>query len=116
MYKVWMFGVLFSVLLNSSIVNADEVICSVEQETGGEVYAVKGSNINIRKGPSKDSDRVIDPDASEEAGSTQYAMVSKGHIVRVNCQQDGWSQINVLSPDWLRKSHRGWVMSRFLSK
>ncbi len=108
-------GLLFTLMLVTIAARADGVACATDEKTG-DVYAVKGSIINIRQGPGTEFERVIDIEASEKLGTTEYAKVSKGHIVRVNCRQGNWSQINVLSPDWLRKSHRGWVMSRFISR
>lgn len=115
MFIQWRRYFLLSLMLISIGVRADAVVCENDDITGN-VHAVNGSIINIRQGPGREFDRVVDEDASDKKGSTQYAKVSKGHIVRVNCQKGQWSQINVLSPDWLRQSHRGWVMSRFLSK
>lgn len=111
----WRWGLLFTLMLVSIGARADAVTCATDEKTG-DVYAVNGSIINIRQGPGTEFERVVDIEVSEKLGTTQYAKVSKGNIVRVNCRQGNWSQINVLSPDWLRKSHRGWVMSRFLSK
>lgn len=115
MFMQWRICLLLSLVLISIGVSADAVVCENDIKTG-KVHAVNASNINIRQGPGREFDRVVDEKASGKKGSRQYAKVSKGHIVRVNCQKGQWSQINVLAPDWLRQSHRGWVMSRFLSK
>ncbi len=102
--------------------------CDQEASKSGEVYAVDGTRVNVRSGPGIDYDKLVKASAEENWGSEinseknnnaekrrrRYITVTKGYIVRENCRQGDWSQITVLSPDWLRKSHRGWVKTRYL--
>lgn len=111
-----MVGLLAALLLFSPWSSAENIKCSSEQTAKGEVHGIVGTKINLRSGPGTEYEKVVDPKATEKKGSEQYAMLSTGHLVRVNCRQGKWSQVDTLSPDWLRKTHRGWVLSRYLKK
>lgn len=94
--------------ISAATVVAEPVPCEEENAANGKVYSVKGKGVNLRLGPGRSFDRVRDED-------NKLAKLDAGYIVRENCRTGEWSQINLLSPDWLRKSHRGWVHSSFLA-
>lgn len=98
-------------LLSSMLVAAESepVSCRDESPGNGKVYSVKGKHVNLRSGPGRSYERIRDE-------SDKIAKLEDGYIVRENCREGDWSQIDLLSPDWLRKSHRGWVYSRFLAR
>ena len=94
-------------LLSAAAANAEPQACSNGEDTAGAVYSVKGKQVNLRNGPGKTYKRV-------RSETDELVTLDDGYIVRENCREGSWSQISLLSPDWLRKSHRGWVHSRYL--
>ena len=80
----------------------------------GKTYKIDGSNINVRKGPGTNFDKIINQKASSILKRTHYIAIDKSVTVYEECSQGAWSKIRVTDPDWLSQSHRGWVASRFL--
>ncbi|MCF3628211.1 SH3 domain-containing protein [Thalassospiraceae bacterium LMO-SO8] len=87
--------------------------CADAKDTGVE-YGITGSGINIREGPGTSYDKVINKKATQTLGKTHYVQVDYTVTVLEVCQKGGWSYVEVVKPDWLKESHRGWVASRFL--
>ena len=89
--------------------------CADANRTGVE-YGVSGSSINVRKGPGAQYDKIVNREATEALGETLYVQIAHTVTVHEFCRKGDWSYIQVVKPDWLRKSHRGWVASRYLRK
>ena len=89
--------------------------CGDANRTGVE-YVVSGSSINIRNGPGTQYDKIVNRKATEVLGETIYVQIDHTVTVHEFCRKGDWSYIQVDKPDWLRKSHRGWVASRYLRK
>lgn len=105
----WLCALAVISLLTARSVIAEPVSCGDAAEESGKVYSVTGKRVNLRDGPGTSYGRIRDE-------SDKLATLDEGYIVRENCREGDWSQINLLSPDWLRKSHRGWVHSSFLAR
>lgn len=90
--------------------------CNESTEITGKKYNVLGSDINIRKGPGIDFDKIINQKATDIMKTTHYITIDDSTTVFEECIKDDWSWIRVIEPNWLQNSHRGWVASRFLDK
>ena len=53
-------------------------------------------------------ERIINQKASAALGTTHYQQVDYTQRLRRTCAQEGWTEIEVLTPEWL-KGNRGWV-------
>ncbi len=80
----------------------------------GKSYKIKGSEINVRQGPSTKTDKIINQKATAILHRTDYITVDHTVTVYEECSVSGWSKIRVTDPDWLANSHRGWIASKFL--
>ena len=87
--------------------------CASAEATGVE-YGVTGSRINVRNGPGTNYEKIINRKATNALGETRYVQIDNSVTVHEVCRKGDWSLIEVVKPDWLRDSHRGWVASRFL--
>ncbi|MCP4763470.1 MAG: SH3 domain-containing protein [archaeon] len=90
--------------------------CGDREVETGKIYKISGSRINIRKGPGINFDKIINKKATEILKTTQYITVDNTVTVFEECTKNGWSKIRVTEPEWLRKSHRGWIASKFIRK
>jgi hypothetical protein len=75
---------------------------------------VTGTDINVRKGPGTEFEKVVNKKASDALGRTHYVKIDAGVTLIEFCQDGEWSYVEVDEPDWLRKSHIGWVHMKFL--
>lgn len=87
--------------------------CASAEVTGVE-YGIAGSRINVRKGPGTNYEKIVNQKATSTLGKTHYIQIDNSVTVLEACRKGDWSFIQVISPDWLRDSHQGWVASRFL--
>ncbi len=87
--------------------------CAGAEATGVE-YGITGSSINVRKGPGTNYEKIVNQKATSALGKTYYVQIDHTVTVLEVCRKGDWSFIEVVNPDWLRDSHRGWVASRFL--
>ncbi len=55
-----------------------------------------------------DGERIINEKATAALGETHYQQVDYSQRLRRTCAQEGWTEIEVLTPEWL-KGNRGWV-------
>jgi len=92
------------------------VPCGPKSVRTGNILGVTGTDINIRLGPGTNYEKIVNQKATNIFKKTMYAHVDNSVTVREICRQGDWSRIDVIEPDWLRESHRGWVASRFLRR
>ena len=52
--------------------------------------------------------RIINEKATAALGETHYQQIDYSQRLRRTCAQEGWTEIEVLTPEWL-KGNRGWV-------
>lgn len=90
--------------------------CSNGAKLTGKQYNVIGTSINIRSGPGMNHKKLVNEKATKILGKTHYLSIDDTTIVFEKCTKANWSWIRILEPDWLRKTHRGWVLSKFLDK
>lgn len=90
--------------------------CDASTKITGEKYNVIGSGINIRKGPGTEFDKIINQKATDIMKTTHYISVDDSTTVFEECVRGDWSWIRVTEPDWLKESHKGWIVSRYLDK
>ena len=89
-------------------------LCDGSSKKTGVIYKISGSEVNVRKGPGVNFSKIINQKATEILRTTQYITVDNSVTIYEECTQGEWSKIRVTDPDWLSKSHRGWVSSKFL--
>jgi len=88
--------------------------CPTEARVSAGSFRVKAPQINIRRGPGTEFDKMVDKPRSRRSGSTQYAMLKPGLTVLEECRHGSWSRIWVTEPKGLRATHHGWVYNRYL--
>ena len=88
--------------------------CGQGSKKTGQTYRVNGSEVVLRSGPSKDSQKLINEKLSAAIHSTEYLTITNTSMVQEECTRAGWSLIRITEPDWLRDSHYGWVKSTSL--
>lgn len=88
--------------------------CQGHLAIGPKRMGVTGTDINVRKGPGTEFEKVVNKKASDVLGRTHYVKIDAGVTLIEFCQDGDWSYIEVDEPDWLRKSHIGWVHGKFL--
>lgn len=93
---------------------ASNTDCGPNAVATGNTYGVTGSSINIRTGPGSQYDRIVNEKATRILKETMYIHIDSTVTIREVCRQGEWSRIQVVEPEYLRDSHRGWVASRFL--
>ena len=77
-----------------------------------DIVAVTG-NEAVRLEPSATAARLRNDRASQVLGRDHFHQVDGSTTVRRLCAQDGWSEIQIVTPDWLTHV-RGWVPSQSL--
>jgi hypothetical protein len=77
-------------------------------------YRVRGTEVDIRKGPGAQHDRIVNEKATKSTGRTYYLQIDSSIRVFEECRVADWSLIRVVEPEWLRDSHRGWVEAKAL--
>jgi len=100
---------------NSSSKSQPQKQCEDAQLTGFK-YGITGSSVNVRNGPSINNQKIINQKSTKIFGETHYIHVDNTVTVLEKCRKEGWSLIEVVKPDWLNDSHRGWILSKFLRK
>ena len=93
---------------------SEDCLKNNSQLTGKE-YEVIGAS-DLYKNPSIDSEKHINTKLSEAIGETRYLSIDDTTKVREVCIENEWSWIELLEPDWLRDSHKGWVPTKVLLK
>ncbi len=73
------------------------------------------STIFLRTSPSDSSNYVIDKINSSDIHK-EYCSVDSSRIMVVVAIQDEWSRVQVVEPEWLSKSHIGWMPSNKLTE
>ncbi|EKO3969241.1 hypothetical protein EF707_08325 [Vibrio fluvialis] len=114
MIVVGVFGVS---LISQSVASEKQDLtlpCDASSLATGKIYNVLGSGINVRKGPSTSYKKIINQQASNILGTTEYIKIDDTVTVYEDCTKNGWSRIKVVTPDWLAETHIGWVASKFL--
>lgn len=76
----------------------------------GQKYNIQGVNI-IQKEPSLNSEKLINKKASEISRETVYARVDCSTTVRVDDINGYWVKIKLMEPEWLSKTHEGWILA-----
>ncbi|NOZ65938.1 MAG: SH3 domain-containing protein, partial [Alphaproteobacteria bacterium] len=82
----------------------------------GKSYKIKGTEINVRQGPSTKDDKIINQKATAILHKTHYITIDNSVTVYEECSVGSWSKIRVTDPEWLTSSHRGWIASKFLRR
>lgn len=67
------------------------------------------NRIYLREGPSSTSSRLINFRASEILGSIEYKSVDTDMTAYVDCKRGDWYRVWVYRPEWLQRSHVGWL-------
>jgi len=95
-----------------------QTICPCESNTilTGRELKVNGTSINVRTGPGISYEKVVNKKTTKILKKTVYVSIDDTVTVFEECTKDNWSKIRVIEPDYLSKSHQGWVASRFLRK
>lgn len=106
----------FSILQYGKAVAGAMIECGSSSTKTGKTYKVNGSDINVRSGPGTNYDKIINQKASSILKKNIYVTIDNTVTVFEECTQGEWSKVKVTDPDWLSKSHRGWVLSKFLRK
>jgi hypothetical protein len=89
--------------------------CNNAQVTG-QKYNVIGSEINVRKGPGIGYEKIINQKATNILKTTHYISIDESTVIFEECTKGKWSWIRVLQPEWLKSSHQGWVLTKFIDK
>jgi len=101
---------------NNQVKNKPEIHDKAEvivQKTP-ETFRIRGSEIFIRKGPGLEYEKIINKKASEVTHETEYVTLDNSTTVYIDSTYGEWSKIRVATPDWLRDSHRGWILTKFI--
>ena len=100
--------------LSTLTVASDIQPCDTSTKSSGRILKVKGTGINVRKGPGTNFNKIKNEKTSQILKKIVYVTIDKSVTVREECTKAGWSKIQVTKPGSLSKTHRGWVASRFL--
>lgn len=82
----------------------------------GKKYNPIGNSIEVYRGPSATSEKIINRKATEIMKRTQYIHLDDTTTVYEECINGEWSYVRLLEPDYLRASHKGWILSKHLGK
>lgn len=66
------------------------------------------SEYEVRSAPAESADRIKNEKASEALGTTHYHVIDNSTTVRQLCADNGWTEVQIVSPEWL-SFVRGWV-------
>ena len=109
-------AILLGFLIFQGQVYAESMIeCGASSTRTGKTYKVDGSDINVRTGPGISYDKIINQKASSILKKNIYVTIDNTVTVLEECTEGEWSKIRVTDPDWLSNSHRGWILSKFLT-
>lgn len=84
------------------------------EQPSSKVFGINGEDVVIRTAPGEKSKKLINEKATQALGEIQYCQVDHSTKVEVLETKDDWSKIKVVEPDWLSKTHVGWIPSKFL--
>jgi len=87
---------------------------NIVEQPADKIFGINGEDVNIRTAPGKNSANLINEKATQALGETQYCKVDHSTKVEVLETKDDWSKIKVIEPDWLSKTHIGWIPSKYL--
>ena len=65
----------------------------------------------LRSGPGTEYERIINQKATDALGEVHYLSVDTSVTVTILKSEGEWAEIQVIQPEHLRDSHRGWVQS-----
>lgn len=101
-------------VLTASTVAASEIPdpCGDGGLVLGDIVAVSGEN-ELRAQPDANADRIKNIKASNALGFAKYYQIDGSTTVRRICVQSEWSEVQIVTPDWLTHV-RGWVPNRAL--
>jgi len=88
--------------------------CGSSSTKTGKTYKINGSEINVRKGPGINFNKIVNQKATKILKKTHYITLDNSVTVVEECSQGKWSKIRVTNPSYLSQSHRGWIASKFL--
>lgn len=77
--------------------------------------AVPKKKALLRTSPSESGAEIVNQKASEALHSTQYAGIDTSTKVMEVCRKGGWSYVELVEPEWLRTTHKGWVPTSTLN-
>jgi hypothetical protein len=77
-----------------------------------DVVAVTGE-YTLREKPDKASAKIKNEKASEALGTTQYHQIDYSTTVRRMCVQENWTEVQIVTPDWLNFV-KGWAPNSVL--
>jgi hypothetical protein len=91
---------------------------STEQATQkpSQVFGIEGEDIFLRKGAGTKYEKIINATATSAIGETQYCQIDYTVKVKVLEVANDWSKIEVVEPDWLTSSHKGWIPTKHILK
>lgn len=85
--------------------------CEIGVPVSG-IVAVAGDT-TVYSGPSETSDAVVNAKATAALGSTHLQSIDQSQTVRRLCEENDWTQMSVVTPEWLTHVN-GWVPSSAL--
>lgn len=98
-----------SVMKTSMLDTPPEQQCKVGLDASRDVVGITGS-AELHQLPDANSDRIINQKATKVLGKTFYQGVDSSTTVRRLCVESDWTQIQVVTPEWL--THQtGWIPS-----
>jgi hypothetical protein len=68
----------------------------------------------VRTGPGAKFPKIINQKATAIFGETHYITLDNSVTVKENCRSNGWSQVEVVDPNYFSASHRGWIETKAL--
>lgn len=89
-----------------------EEVAVVEEPNVKTVFDVLEDS-ELYANPSE-GEKVLNQKASRKLGETIYCSIDPSCTVKILEQKDDWVKIQVVTPDWLRDSHIGWVKSNVI--
>lgn len=98
---------------SSAINGLSQAAPAVSSGVGKIVSATK--TYELRTKPSDGADRFINEKATKILGSTHYQSIDTSTTVRILGRQNGWSRVQVVSPEWLT-SMWGWAPDHVLAE
>lgn len=120
---VWIFGKLFGTshqfetvvagaVGSSTKISPSASSCEIGSPADGGVVAVTGE-FYPRTTPSDKGDKIKNEKASAALGETHYHQIDFSTTVRQLCAEGDWSEIQIVTPDWLTHV-KGWVPNKVL--
>lgn len=82
--------------------------CAQDGVTIGSRYDI-ALDTELRAGPSQNHERIINQKASDVLKEIHYLTVDSSTTVKVTEINGSWVKIEVVEPEYLAESHRGWI-------